>query len=89
MTKLSRAKIQPVPRKDLLSLQGMVDVIKNRLSRAVAVVSVFTIYDMLSLCQSLQTLVWIPEVFFSRGARCFGIGLKPKPRKKIFLTGLN
>ena len=75
MAKLSRAKKQPVPPKDLSSLQGIVDEVKNRLSRAVAVVSVFTIYDMLFLCHSLQTLAWIP-------ARCFGIGLKPKPRKK-------
>ena len=75
MAKLSRAKKQPVPPKDLSSLQGIVDEMKNRLSRAVAVVSVFTIYDMLFLCHSLQTLAWVP-------ARCFGIGLKPKPRKK-------
>ena len=83
MAKLSRAKKQPVPPKDLSSLQGVVDEGKNRLSRAVAVVSVFTIYDMLFLCHSLQTLAWIL-------ARCFGIGLKPKPRKKkIFSTGPN
>ena len=78
MAKLSRAKKQPVPPKDLSSLQGIVDEMKNRLSRAVAVVSVFTIYDMLFLCHSLQTLAWVP-------ARCFGIGLKPKPRKKNLL----
>ena len=75
MAKLSRAKKQPVPPKDLSSLQGIADEMKNRLSRAVAIVSVFTIYDMLFLCHSLQTLAWVP-------ARCFGIGLKPKPRKK-------
>ena len=78
MARLSRAKKQPVPHKDLSSLQGIVDAMKNRLSRAVAVVSVFTIYDMLFLCHSLQTLAWVP-------ARCFGIGLKPKPRKKNLL----
>ena len=55
MAKLSRAKKQPVPPKDLSSLQGIVDEMKNRLSRAVAVVSVFTIYDMLFLCHSLQS----------------------------------
>lgn len=82
MAKLSRANKQPVPPKDLLSLQGMVDEMKNLLSRAVAVVSVFTIYDMLFLCHSLQTLAWVPEVFFFRAARCFGIGLKPNQRKK-------
>ena len=60
----------------------MVDEMKNLLSRAVAVVSVFTIYDMLFLCHSLQTLAWVPEVFFFRAARCFGIGLKPNQRKK-------
>ena len=78
MAKLSRAKKQPVLPKDLSSLQGIVDEMKNRLSRAVAVVSVFTMYDMLFLCHSLGTgqMFW----HWSQGETT---------TKKIFPTGPN
>ena len=91
MAKLSRAKKQPVPPKDLSSLQGMVDEMKNRLSRAVAVVSVFTIYDnnVVSMQLSANPGLDTRSIFLARGQMFWHWSQAETAKKKIFSTGPN